>query len=164
MSDLALLVLAWPLALVGCLFVVTGAIGLVRMPDLYTRLHASSLTDTGGTILIVASLLVHAVVEYAGSPLVAIKLVLVLVFTLYTAPTASHALAKTALLSGLVPAGRDREPLLDSPAAARRIARSRPEPDDGVDDPPERDRDGAGDDGRGGDPDEVEPVATDGRT
>lgn len=131
MGDLVLLVLAWPLALVGCVFIVTGAVGLLRMPDLYTRLHASSLTDTGGTILIVLALLVVAIVEYAGSPLVAIKLVLVLAFTLYTAPTASHALAKTALLSGLVPAGRDGNPLLDSPEEAKRIARSRPEPGEG---------------------------------
>ena len=140
-GDLALLVLAWPLALLGCLFVVTGALGLVRMPDLYTRLHASSLTDTGGTLLIGLALLLHATFAY-GSALVAIKIVLVLAFTLYTAPTASHALAKTALLSGHVPVGAPGEPdLLDSPEAARRIARSRPDRDG--ENPPGQAADGA---------------------
>lgn len=132
MGDLLLGLAAWPLALAGCLFVVTGAIGLVRLPDLYTRLHAASLTDTGGTILIVGALLLHAVFDEA-SAMVAIKLVLILVFTLYTAPTASHALAKTALLSGLVPLGADRRPLLASSDEARRLARSRRDPDGAVD-------------------------------
>ena len=127
MGEALLAVLSWPLAAVGCLFVVTGAIGLVRLPDLYTRLHAASLTDTGGTILIVAAMLLHATFAYA-SPMVAIKLLFILAFTLYTAPTASHALAKTALLAGRVPVGADGAPLLDSPEAARRIARSRAEP------------------------------------
>lgn len=124
--DWVVALLAWPLALAGSFFVVVGAIGLVRMPDLYTRLHASSLTDTGGTILLIAAMLVHSILVYA-SPMITIKLLLVLAFTLYTAPTASHALAKTALLSGLVPVGRGGEPLLDSPEAAKRIARSRPD-------------------------------------
>ena len=127
MGEIVLAALSWPLATVGCLFVVTGAIGLVRFPDFYTRLHASSLTDTGGTILIIAAMLLHAVFEY-GSAMVSIKLLLVLAFTLYTAPTASHALAKTALLAGRVPIDADGAPLLDSPEAARRIARSRAEP------------------------------------
>ena len=129
MGELLLGVLAWPLALVGSALVVVGALGMVRLPDLYTRLHASSLTDTGGTILLVAAMLLHAVFVYQ-SPLVALKLLLVLAFTLYTAPTASHALAKTALLSGHVPVAADGTPLLDSPEAARRIARSRPDPVD----------------------------------
>ena len=141
MGELLLAALAWPLALLGSLFVVSGALGLVRLPDLYTRLHAASLTDTGGTILIVLAMLLHASLAYQ-SPMVAIKLVLILAFTLYTAPTASHALAKTALLSGHVPVGAPGEPdLLDSPEAARRIARSRPDRDG--ENPPGQAADGA---------------------
>ena len=54
MGDFLVGLVAWPLAALGCLFVVSGAIGLVRLPDLYTRLHAASVTDTGGTLLIAA--------------------------------------------------------------------------------------------------------------
>jgi len=124
MSDFLLGLVSWPLAGLGCLFVVSGALGLVRMPDLYTRLHAASVTDTGGTLLIAAALLLHAIFTFAD-PMAAIKLVLIAGFTLFTAPTASHALAKTAMLVGQVPLDADGKPLLDSPEAASRLARSR---------------------------------------
>lgn len=117
----------WPLALIGCVFVVSGAIGLVRMPDLYTRLHTASVTDTGGTLLIVLALLVHAIFTFAD-PMAAIKLLLIAGFTLFTAPTASHALAKAALLSGCVPVDEGGKPLVDSAEAASMLARSRKAP------------------------------------
>ena len=119
---------SWALVLLGCLFVVAGAIGLVRLPDLYTRLHAASVTDTGGAIVLSLALILQAVFVF-GNPLAAIKLVLILFFTLFTAPTASHALAKTALLSGKVPLDGRGRPILDSPETAARLARSRPDPD-----------------------------------
>lgn len=111
---------------IGCLFILAGGIGLIRMPDLYTRLHAGSVTDTGGAIFIVAGLLLQALFVF-DNPMAAIKVVLVLAFTLFTAPTASHALAKTALLSGHVPTDENGDPILESPEKAQAIARSRPE-------------------------------------
>jgi len=124
MIDFIVQLISWALMLTGCVFVVSGAIGLVRMPDLYTRLHATSLTDTGGTIFIGLALLVQAVFVF-GNSMAAIKVLLVLFFTLFTAPTASHALAKTALLSGHVPVDNDGKPLLDSAEQATQMARSR---------------------------------------
>lgn len=96
------------------------------MPDLYTRLHAGSVTDTGGAIFIVLGLLLQAIFIF-DNPMAAIKVLLVLAFTLFTAPTASHALAKTALLSGHVPKDENGDPILESPEMAQQIARSRPE-------------------------------------
>jgi len=96
MFDWLIHLISWVLILVGCVFIVAGAIGLIRMPDLYTRLHAASVTDTGGAIFIVLGLLLQALFIF-DNPMAAIKVVLVLFFTLFTAPTASHALAKTAL-------------------------------------------------------------------
>lgn len=110
----------------GCVFIVSGGIGLIRMPDLYTRLHAGSVTDTGGAIFIVLGLLLQALFVY-DNPMAAIKVLLVLAFTLFTAPTASHALAKTALLSGHVPTDENGEPILESAEKAQKIARSRAE-------------------------------------
>ncbi len=117
---------SWGLIAVGCVFIVSGAIGLIRMPDLYTRLHAASVTDTGGAIFIVLGLTLQAFFVF-DNPMAGIKVVLVLFFTLFTAPTASHALAKTALLSGHVPTDGEGKPILDSPETAQRLAKSRPE-------------------------------------
>ena len=119
-------IISWLLILTGCVFIVSGGIGLIRMPDLYTRLHAASVTDTGGAIFVMLGLLLQAVFVY-GSWLIAAKVIIVLFFTLITSPTASHALAKTALLSGLVPTDANGKPILDSPETAQRLARSRPD-------------------------------------
>jgi len=118
--------LSWGLIITGCVFIITGAIGLIRMPDLYTRLHAASVTDTGGAIFIVFGLMLQAFFVF-DNPMAGIKVVLVLFFTLITAPTASHALAKTALLSGHVPTDGQGKPILDSPETAQKLALSRPE-------------------------------------
>jgi len=128
MFDWLVWLVSWALILGGCLFIVAGGIGLVRMPDLFTRLHAASVTDTGGAIVLSLGLIVQAVFVF-GSAMAAVKVLLILFFTLFTAPTASHALAKTALLSGQVPVGADGRPVLDSPETAARLARSRPDED-----------------------------------
>ena len=77
---------------------ITGAIGLVRFPDLYTRMHAVGVTDTGGAGLMLVGLMLQA-----GLTLVTVKLVLILWFLLFTGPVASHALAKAALHGKLEP-------------------------------------------------------------
>lgn len=126
MVDFLVQAVSWILILIACIFIVSGAVGLVRMPDLYTRLHASSLTDTGGTIVLSLALLLQALYTFDNS-MAAIKVVLILFFTLFTSPTSSHALAKTALLCGQVPVDCDGKTLLNSSEEATRLARSRPE-------------------------------------
>ncbi len=126
MFDWLIWVCSWLLILTGCVFIISGAVGLIRMPDLYTRLHAASVTDTGGAIFIVLGLLLQALFVF-DNLMAGIKVVLVLFFTLFTAPTASHALAKTALLSGHVPTDENGKPILDSPETAQKLARSRAE-------------------------------------
>lgn len=125
MLDGIIWIVSWTFMSIGCLFVVTGAVGIIRMPDLYTRLHATSITDTGGAIFISIALVIQAVFVF-GNTMAAIKVVLILFFTLFTAPTASHALAKAALLSGLVPTDKEGKPLLESSEEATQMARSRP--------------------------------------
>jgi len=126
--------LSWALVLVGSLFIVAGGVGMVRLPDLYTRLHAASVTDTGGAIVLSFALLLQAVFVF-GNTIAAIKVSLILFFTLFTAPTASHALAKSALLSGQVPLGAGGEPLLESPEEAVRLATTPVGADDDEDAP-----------------------------
>ena len=79
----------------GGVFVLVGGIGALRMPDLYTRMHAASVTDSIGPILIISGLMLQA-----GMTLASIKLAAILVFLLLTGPTASNALASAAILSG----------------------------------------------------------------
>lgn len=126
MIDFLIALVSWLLILSGCVFIVAGGIGMNRLPDLYTRLHAASVTDTGGTIFLSLGLIIQALFVF-GSAMAAIKVVLILFFTLFTSPTASHALAKTALLSGVVPKDENGKPILDSPETATRLARSRPD-------------------------------------
>jgi multicomponent Na+:H+ antiporter subunit G len=71
---------------------------VVRLPDLFTRMHAASVTETLGTLLILFGLMVHS-----GLNLATFKLFMILVFLLFTAPIASYAVANTALIAGLKP-------------------------------------------------------------
>ena len=125
MTALLIQLISWALMTIGCVFVVSGAVGMFRMPDLYTRLHAASLTDTGGTIFIGLALIVQALFVF-DNHMAAIKMTLIIFFALFTSPTASHALAKTALLCGQVPTDRNGKPILESPEHATILARSRP--------------------------------------
>ncbi len=80
---------------------VIGAIGAVRLPDFWSRLHAVSVTDTGGVILLIIGMSLQA-----GFSLVTFKLVMIGIFIFITGPTASHAVANAALVSGLLPKGK----------------------------------------------------------
>lgn len=82
----------------GGFFVFVGGLGVVRMPDLYTRMHAASVTETLGTILIITGLMVHS-----GLNLATVKLLAILIFLLFTAPIASYAMANAAIIAGLKP-------------------------------------------------------------
>ncbi|MEW6690701.1 MAG: monovalent cation/H(+) antiporter subunit G, partial [Pseudomonadota bacterium] len=88
----ALDVLSWILLAAGGLFCLIGAVGLLRMPDLFTRMHAASVTDTLGAGLILLGLILQA-----GLTLVSFKLLAIGLLLFFTTPTATHALAKAAL-------------------------------------------------------------------
>ncbi|XRQ09859.1 monovalent cation/H(+) antiporter subunit G [Actinomadura welshii] len=83
------------LLLAGCVFVVSGGVGLLRFPDFYTRTHAGSLVDAAGATLIILGLLLQ-VEDWPG----AVRLVLILLFLMVTSPTAAHALAQAARRDG----------------------------------------------------------------
>ncbi len=84
--------------LTGTFFLIVGAIGLVRLPDFFTRIHATGVIDTlGAGLVLVGSMLI------AGWTQATLKLLLILGFMLITGPTATHSLAKTALHGRLDP-------------------------------------------------------------
>lgn len=104
MSDLAALwalvsdALSWLMFLLGSGAVITGAIGIVRFPDFYTRMHAAGVTDTGG-----AELMIFAMILQAPNWLIAVKLLIIGLFLFFTSPVSTHALAHAAHAGGLKP-------------------------------------------------------------
>ncbi len=98
--------LSWLSLLAGGAFVIVGGVGLLRLPDFFTRLHAASLTDTLGFALIVFGLALQS-----GVGITSLKLALALAFLLLTGPVATHALAKAALHGSLRPVDVDGEAL-----------------------------------------------------
>lgn len=89
---------SWLLLGAGGFFCVVGGLGLLRMPDFYTRMHAASVTDTLGAGFMLAGLALQA-----GLTLVTVKLAVVGLLIFFASPTATHALAKAALTRGLAP-------------------------------------------------------------
>jgi multicomponent Na+:H+ antiporter subunit G len=85
----------------GAFFAVVGALGLLRMPDCYTRMHASSVTETLG-----AGLLLFGLLLQAGVTLIGAKLVMLGLLIFFASPTATHALARAVYL---------REPAIAQP-------------------------------------------------
>lgn len=90
--------LSWVLLAGGSFFILTGSIGLLRMPDFFSRTHPAGLIDTLGASLIIGGLILQS-----GATQVSIKLVLILILLFLTSPTATHALAQAALAGGLKP-------------------------------------------------------------
>ncbi|MFN0300311.1 MAG: monovalent cation/H(+) antiporter subunit G [Burkholderiales bacterium] len=91
-------VASWLCLATGGFFCIVGGVGLLRMPDFFTRMHAVSVTETLGAGLILIGLMLQS-----GWSLVAAKLLIVGLLIFFTSPTATHALAKAALARGLEP-------------------------------------------------------------
>lgn len=102
--NTALEILSWSCLLAGGFFCIVGGIGLIRMPDFYTRMHAASVTETLGAGLILLGLMIDG-----GISLVTAKLLMIGLLIFLTSPAATHALAKAALIRGLQPLLAPRE-------------------------------------------------------
>ena len=92
--SLVLDIASWILFGVGSAVLFIGAVGVLRMPTLFTRMHAASLTDSLGAIAVLGGIMLQA-----GWSLAALKLLAILLFLLLTSPTSSYALANAALLA-----------------------------------------------------------------
>jgi multicomponent Na+:H+ antiporter subunit G len=84
--------------LAGAIFSLIGAWGLLRMPDFYTRVHAASVLETLGAGFILLGLMLQA-----GLTLVTVKLLIIGILIYFASPTASHALARAAMVRGIKP-------------------------------------------------------------
>lgn len=97
-------VLAYTLLSLGLFFVFTGALGIIRFPDFFTRLHAMGKTDTLGVALMALGV---AVIDIAT--LNSIKILFIVLFVGLASPTATHALGRAAHRAGLIPWLAERE-------------------------------------------------------
>lgn len=95
---LAIEIASWALILLGSFFTVVGAVGLVRMPEIFTRMHAASVTDTLGVGFLILGMSLQA-----GLGLVTLKLLFLLVLFFFTGPVVTHALAQACLHEGIRP-------------------------------------------------------------
>ncbi|QGM22115.1 sodium:proton antiporter [Spiribacter sp. 2438] len=102
MTEGVIDILSALMLLTGSAFAVIGGIGIMRFPDVYTRLHAGGITDTLAPLLIVGGLVLQS-----GFSLLSFKLLLILLFLLFTTPTASHATARAAMAAGWRPLGKN---------------------------------------------------------
>ena len=100
----ALDLLSWICLAGGGVFCVIGAVGLLRMPDFYTRMHAASVVETLGAGLTLLGLMLQA-----GLTLVSVKLLIIGALIFLASPTATHALARAALARGLQPVLADEQ-------------------------------------------------------
>jgi len=119
LADIA----SWVLIVAGGAISLIGAVGLLRLPDVYARMHGAGMIETMGAGLILVGLMIQA-----GASLVTIKLILIVVFLFFTNPATTHALARAALNAGVgpkgVPAGdRIPEPMPLSPDEAAEAGR-----------------------------------------
>lgn len=96
-------VIAITLIVAGVFFLMVSTIGLLRLPDFYTRTHAVGKSETLGSILVLSGLAV-----YNGWELNTVKILFILFFVLIANPTATHAIARAALRTGHQPWTRQK--------------------------------------------------------
>jgi len=98
MWPLFIEILSWIFIVAGSAFAIVGAVGIIRFPDFWSRLHAASIADSAGVMLLLVGMSLQA-----GFTLITVKLIVIGVFLFITGPTATHAVANAAMMSGLRP-------------------------------------------------------------
>ncbi|NKB39136.1 MAG: cation:proton antiporter [Gammaproteobacteria bacterium] len=92
------------LIVVGLFFLVVGSIGMMRLPDVFSRAHALSLTDSLGAVFVLAGLAV-----YEGFTLNFLRIIVVLLLVYLMNPAISHATLRAAYRSGLRPSAKEEK-------------------------------------------------------
>ena len=96
--TLAVDIASWVMILLGSFFTLVGAVGMIRMPEIFTRMHAASVIDTLGVGLLIAGMVLQA-----GFSLVTLKLLFLLGLFAITGPVVTHALAQACLHENVQP-------------------------------------------------------------
>ena len=111
--EMVLDVLSWVSIAFGLFFMLVGTYGVIRMPDVYTRLHAAGMTDTMGAGFLIFGMACQTVVGMMHGHTTwwtaLVRLALIYGFLLFTSPIATHALARAGLAGGVEPWTKDGE-------------------------------------------------------
>ena len=86
---------------IGSLSNIIGACGLIKLPDIFSRIHAAGMIDTGGTAFFILGM-----VFQTGWSLITVKLILIGVFVFFTSPVTSHVTANLARQKNILPVGK----------------------------------------------------------
>jgi multicomponent Na+:H+ antiporter subunit G len=88
----------------GLFFFAGGAIGIIRLPEFYCRLHAAGQLDTMGVLWTMAALALYVLDDFSvGSILTSLKIILIVFFLFITSPIATHAIVDAGVRAGLSP-------------------------------------------------------------
>ena len=85
----------------GSLSIIIGACGLIKLPDVFARIHAAGMIDTGGTAFFILGMILQS-----GWSLITVKLILIGIFIFFTSPVTSHVTANLAREKGIIPVGK----------------------------------------------------------
>ena len=86
----------------GLFFFTGGSIGILRLPDFYTRLHPAGKLDTAGQFFIMSAIALFVLQDFSlANFLTAAKIVLIVIFVYITSPTATHAIVDAGVRAGL---------------------------------------------------------------
>jgi len=97
-----MIIIAYLFFALGIFFMFFGVLGIVRFPDVYTRLHPAGKAGTAGVLSIFIGLML-----YSGFSLLTLRIILITLFILITSPVASHSIARGAIESGIKPWSSD---------------------------------------------------------
>lgn len=104
-------ILSAVLLFTGLFFFFGGAIGILRFPDFYSRLHPAGKLDTAGLLFSMSGLALYTLQDLTlSSILTAVKIVMIVIFVFLTSPTATHAIIDAGFLAGLKPWTKNRKP------------------------------------------------------
>ena len=92
---------------IGVFFILTGSLGLLKLPDVFSRIHSSGMIDTAGAAFIILGMIFQS-----GISLATAKLVFIGIFIFFSSPVSSHVISNLARKKGLLPIGRKRGKLL----------------------------------------------------
>jgi multicomponent Na+:H+ antiporter subunit G len=98
------------LFVLGILVLAFGVVGILRLPDFYTRMHAAGKTDSLGAVLVVLGFALYNGQSLAlADLLVSLKILFIAVFIFIASPTATHAVMQTAIALGVKPWSKKEE-------------------------------------------------------
>ena len=92
---------------IGVFFILTGSFGLLKLPDVFSRIHSAGMIDTAG-----AGFIILGMIFQSGVSLATAKLIFIGIFIFFSSPVSSHVISNLARKKGIIPIGKKKGKLL----------------------------------------------------